>query len=151
MCIYGVKGLKNHVWVLDHKTKAGTQTQISSIWLAEWSSISVLWSWGQFTTITRFHCLFQHPYIETPVLSTANESWGLVIRPFYEAGTLRDYICKCKPKGHFLKKYAQPTKVTCVDVQMIQMIGRQILETLNLLHEKGLPYGKCITDSIKDS
>ncbi|XP_053377558.1 PX domain-containing protein kinase-like protein isoform X2 [Mercenaria mercenaria] len=83
----------------------------------------------------------KHPYIETPILSTSNESGGLVIRPFNERGTLRDYICKCKPKGQFLKKYANPLKLTSLDEQMIKVISKQILETLSLLHEKGLPYG----------
>ncbi|WAR26148.1 PXK-like protein [Mya arenaria] len=82
-----------------------------------------------------------HPNIVSPVLSTSNESGGLVIRPYGEKGTLKDIICKCKPKGNFLKKYATaPAKITRMDVPAIKQFGRQILETLNLLHEKGLPY-----------
>jgi serine/threonine protein kinase len=91
-----------------------------------------------------FNHLFQHPYIDSPVLSTSNESGGLVIRPFSERGTIRDYICKCKPKGQFLKKYANPLKITSLDENMIKIVSKQILETLSLLHEKGLPYGKNI-------
>lgn len=83
----------------------------------------------------------QHPNIPTSILSTANESGGIVIRPCYEKGTLRDLICKCKPRGHYLKKYASPSKTVALDLQSIKLFGRQILETLNLLHEKGLPYG----------
>ncbi|KAL4226568.1 hypothetical protein ACF0H5_014553 [Mactra antiquata] len=82
----------------------------------------------------------KHPYIDTPILATSNESGGLVIRPFHEKGSLKDLINKCKPKGHFLKKYANTLKTLCLDLQMIKVIGRQILETLNLFHEKGLPY-----------
>lgn len=65
-----------------------------------------------------------------------------MIRPCYEKGSLRDLICKSKPRGHYLKKYASPSKTVALDLQSIKLFGRQILETLNLLHEKGLPYGK---------
>ena len=84
----------------------------------------------------------QHPNIPASVLSSANESGGIVIRPCYEKGTLRDLICKCKPRGHYLKKYASPGKTQALDLPPIKLFGKQILETLNLLHEKGLPYGK---------
>ena len=85
---------------------------------------------------------FQHPNIVTPVLALTNENGGLVIRPFVEKGTLKDFICKCKPKGHFMKKYSMPAKRACVEIKVVKLLGRQILETLNFLHEKGLPYGK---------
>lgn len=90
----------------------------------------------------------KHPSVETPVLATSNESGGLVIRHFNEKGTLKDFICKCKPKGHFLKKYAAPIKVTSLDLQMIKVIGKQILEALCLFHEKGLPYGHLHTGNV---
>ncbi|XP_060602959.1 PX domain-containing protein kinase-like protein isoform X2 [Ruditapes philippinarum] len=90
----------------------------------------------------------KHPYIDSPVLSTSNESGGLVIRPFSERGTIRDYICKCKPKGQFLKKYANPLKITSLDENMIKIVSKQVLETLSLLHEKGLPYGHLHTGNI---
>lgn len=42
-----------------------------------------------------------------------------------------------------MKKYAlPPTKIARLDLKAIKLFGRQILETLNLLHEKGLPHGK---------
>ena len=85
---------------------------------------------------------FQHPNIPASILSTANESGGIVIRPSYEKGTLRDLICKCRPQGHYLRKYASPSKTSALDFQSIKLFGKQILETLNLLHEKGLPYGR---------
>ncbi|KAL3852603.1 hypothetical protein ACJMK2_016222 [Sinanodonta woodiana] len=82
----------------------------------------------------------QHPNIQTLLLSTANENGGLVIRPFFEKGTLRDLICKCKPKIPYLKKYGNSKLRTDFDVTVIKTVGRQILETLNCLHDKGLPY-----------
>ena len=96
----------------------------------------------ELTALMRVLEKVQHPNIPTAILSTANESGGLVIRPCYEKGTLRDLICKCKPRGHYLKKYASPGKTQALDLPSIKLFGKQILETLNLLHEKGLPYGK---------
>ena len=96
-------------------------------------------------------CIFvlQHPNIFPTEFATANETGGLVIRAFHETGSLRDVICKCKPKGHYLRKYGNPKVVTALDMEKIQSFGRQILETLKFLHDKGFPYGKmlvlCVT------
>lgn len=82
----------------------------------------------------------------SPLMSVTNENGGLVIRPYVEKGSLQDIICKCKPKGHYMKKYAlPPSKVARMDLTAIKLFGRQILEILNLLHEKGLPYGKFVS------
>ena len=44
-----------------------------------------------------------------------------------------------------MKKYAQPPpKLARLDLPAIKLFGRQLLEILNLLHEKGLPYGKLV-------
>ncbi|XP_052278668.1 PX domain-containing protein kinase-like protein isoform X2 [Dreissena polymorpha] len=94
-------------------------------------------------------CDIKHPHIMSPSLSMSNESGGLVIRPFGEKGTLKDIICKSKPKNHFLKKYATaPVKITRMDLNAVRTFGRQILETLRLLHEKGLPYGNLHTGNL---
>lgn len=74
--------------------------------------------------------------------STTTESGGLTIRAFLEKGSLRDTICKCKPKNHFLKKYANPKSYSTLDLNAVKIVGKQILEALKFLHEKGLPYGK---------
>ncbi|CAI9714841.1 domain-containing kinase isoform X1 [Octopus vulgaris] len=84
----------------------------------------------------------QHPFIAPMEFAVANENGGMVIRSFYEHGTLRDYICKCKPKqAHFLKKYARPKTYCVLETREIQRYGRQILEVLKFLYDKGLPYG----------
>ncbi|XP_070193704.1 PX domain-containing protein kinase-like protein isoform X2 [Littorina saxatilis] len=83
----------------------------------------------------------KHPNIFPTEFATANETGGLVIRPFHEAGSLRDMICRCKPKGHYLKKYCNPKMLNPLDMAQIQSFGRQILETLKFLHDKGFPYG----------
>uniref|UniRef100_A0A8C1Y3L3 PX domain-containing protein kinase-like protein n=1 Tax=Cyprinus carpio TaxID=7962 RepID=A0A8C1Y3L3_CYPCA len=63
------------------------------------------------------------------------------IRVFSEKGTLRDHICKVKPKEPFLKKYCNPKKIQGLEQQQIRTYGRQILEALKFLHDKGFPYG----------
>ncbi|XP_048344250.1 PX domain-containing protein kinase-like protein isoform X2 [Sphaerodactylus townsendi] len=82
-----------------------------------------------------------HPYIYRVTFATASESSALVIRPFNEKGTLKDLIYKAKPKDPFLKKYCNPKKIQGLELQQIKTFGRQILEALKFLHEKGFPYG----------
>jgi PX domain-containing protein kinase-like protein len=84
----------------------------------------------------------QHPNICPVIFSTTTESGGLTIRAFLEKGSLRDTICKCKPKTHYLKKYANPKAFSTLDLNAVKIVGKQILEALKFLHEKGLPYGK---------
>lgn len=83
----------------------------------------------------------KHPNIFPIEFATSNETGGLVIRPLHESGSLRDMICRCKFKGHYLRKYANPKQVTTLDMERIQSFGRQILETLKYLQDKGFPYG----------
>ena len=73
--------------------------------------------------------------------ATANESGGLLIQNFCEKGTLRDLICKCKPKAHYLKKYGNPKSYSSLETMAIKTFGKQILLTLKFLQEKCIPYG----------
>ncbi|NXS19380.1 PXK protein, partial [Mystacornis crossleyi] len=98
-----------------------------------------------------------HPYIYKITFATANESSSLVIRPFSEKGTLKDLIYKVMSSPYpqlkwqnicwndhtypFLKKYCNPKKIQGLELQQIKTYGRQILEVLKFLHEKGFPYG----------
>ncbi|XP_074140355.1 PX domain-containing protein kinase-like protein isoform X2 [Sminthopsis crassicaudata] len=82
-----------------------------------------------------------HPHIYRVSFATASESSALVIRAFNEKGTLKDLIYKAKPKDPFLKKYCNPKKTQGLELQQIKAFGRQILEALKFLHEKGFPYG----------
>lgn len=84
----------------------------------------------------------QHPYIFPTAFATANENGCIVIRDFVERGSLRDMICKCKPKGTYLHKYSNPKAVMQLDFDTIKTFGRQILEALKFLQEKGFPYGE---------
>uniref|UniRef100_A0A672L411 PX domain-containing protein kinase-like protein n=1 Tax=Sinocyclocheilus grahami TaxID=75366 RepID=A0A672L411_SINGR len=82
-----------------------------------------------------------HSNIAPVSFATTSESSALVIRVFSEKGTLRDHICKVKPKEPFLKKYCNPKKIQGLEQQQIRTYGRQILEALKFLHDKGFPYG----------
>ncbi|CAE1331348.1 PXK [Acanthosepion pharaonis] len=66
----------------------------------------------------------QHPFIAPIEFSIANENGGMVIRKFYEE--------VCSP----------------LKLQEIQRYGRQILEVLKFLYDKGLPYGQLHTGNI---
>ncbi|XP_059167032.1 PX domain-containing protein kinase-like protein isoform X2 [Physella acuta] len=83
----------------------------------------------------------KHPYIFPTLSSIANENGCMVIRDFLESGSLRDVVCKCKPKGSYLKKYSNPKSVVRLDFGTIKIYGKQILEALKFLQEKGFPYG----------
>ncbi|XP_051776973.1 PX domain-containing protein kinase-like protein isoform X3 [Erpetoichthys calabaricus] len=82
-----------------------------------------------------------HPYIYPVTFATAGESSALVIRKFSEKGTIRDHICKAKPKDTFLKKYCMPKKIQGLELQKIKLFSRQILEVVKFLQDKGFPYG----------
>uniref|UniRef100_A0A8C9ZRA8 PX domain containing serine/threonine kinase n=1 Tax=Sander lucioperca TaxID=283035 RepID=A0A8C9ZRA8_SANLU len=81
------------------------------------------------------------PYLCPLLFSSTSESSALLIRPFTEKGSLRDHICKVKPRESYLKKYCNPKKSQGLELQHIKLYGRQILEGLKLLHDGGLFYG----------
>ncbi|XP_030827988.1 PX domain-containing protein kinase-like protein isoform X2 [Strongylocentrotus purpuratus] len=83
----------------------------------------------------------QHPFIYPVTYVSASDSGGLAIRTFHGTGTLKDFICKAKPKAHYMKKYCLPKSYTAFNIMNIKSYGRMILEALKFLHEKGLPYG----------
>ncbi|XP_012938998.1 PX domain-containing protein kinase-like protein isoform X2 [Aplysia californica] len=95
----------------------------------------------ELTAIMKVLPMIKHPYIYPCHFTAANENGGMVIRDYYEPGTLRDYLCKCKPKGNYMTKYGNPKKRMPLDIGAVKTFGRQILEALKFLHDKGFPYG----------
>uniref|UniRef100_A0A4W6BRU5 PX domain-containing protein kinase-like protein n=1 Tax=Lates calcarifer TaxID=8187 RepID=A0A4W6BRU5_LATCA len=81
------------------------------------------------------------PYLCPLLFSSTSESSALLIRPFSERGSLRDHICKVKPRESYLKKYCNPKKSQGLELSQIKLYGRQILEGLKLLHDGGMFYG----------
>ena len=52
------------------------------------------------------------------------------------------FALQTKPKNHYLKKYFKPKSYCLCGLDTAKLFGRQILEALKFLHEKGIPYGK---------
>ncbi|ESO84344.1 hypothetical protein LOTGIDRAFT_207280 [Lottia gigantea] len=118
--------------------------------ILSWSDFGLYQYIGEreLTAIMTLLSSIQHPHILTPVFSTSNENGGLVISSYCEKGTLRDYLCKCKPKGHYIKKYSNPKLCSPLDMRAIKLYGKQILETLKFLQEKHIPHGHLHTGNI---
>lgn len=89
-----------------------------------------------------YFCFLQHPYIYPIELCLCTDVGGLVIRTSHKNGSLRDLICGAKPRQSFLKKYGNPKGHKPLETTQITLYGRQILEALKFLHDKGFPYGK---------
>ncbi|XP_013870781.1 PX domain-containing protein kinase-like protein [Austrofundulus limnaeus] len=81
------------------------------------------------------------PYLCPLVFSSTSESSALLIRSFSESGSLRDHLCKVKPRENYLKKYSNPKKSQGLELERIKLYGRQILEGLKLLHDGGVFFG----------
>ncbi|XP_008303400.1 PX domain-containing protein kinase-like protein isoform X3 [Stegastes partitus] len=81
------------------------------------------------------------PYLCPLLFSSTSESSALLIRPFSERGSLRDHICKVKPRESYLKKYCNPKKSQGLELPHVKLYGRQILEGLKLLHDGGVVFG----------
>ncbi|KAG5860742.1 hypothetical protein JTB14_010739 [Gonioctena quinquepunctata] len=90
----------------------------------------------------------QHPYIHSMELCICTELGGLVARLGHKNGTLRDILCGAKPRQSFLKKYGNPKGHKGLTIEQISLYGRQILEALKFLHDKGFPYGHLHTGNI---
>ncbi|KAL3285767.1 hypothetical protein HHI36_000292 [Cryptolaemus montrouzieri] len=97
-----------------------------------------------------FKCLaqIQHPYINPIEMALCTDVGGLVVRLSQKEGSLRDILCNSKPKQSFLKKYGNPKGHKPLEVKLIALYGRQILEALKFLHDKGIPYGHLHTGNV---
>uniref|UniRef100_A0A8C6MEU2 PX domain containing serine/threonine kinase like n=1 Tax=Nothobranchius furzeri TaxID=105023 RepID=A0A8C6MEU2_NOTFU len=100
-----------------------------------------LLSWVNDYTSFVISLLFQSPYFCPLLFFSTSESSALLIRPFNENGSLRDQICKVKPKETYLKKYSCPRKSRGLELAQIKLYGRQILEGLKLLHDSSIFFG----------
>ncbi|CAB0041939.1 unnamed protein product [Trichogramma brassicae] len=90
----------------------------------------------------------KHHYIEPIIHLHVTENGALSIRNFYPDGTLRDILCNTKPKQAFIKKYGNPKQSKSLTTSEISTYAYQVLEALQFLHEKGLPYGHLHTGNI---
>jgi len=85
---------------------------------------------------------FQHPYIQGIEFINCNGAGGFAVRELHSAGSLRDLLCTAKPKQQFTKKYGNPRQYRTLSESDTACFGRQILEVLRFLSEKGLHFGK---------
>ncbi|KAJ8975205.1 hypothetical protein NQ317_000203 [Molorchus minor] len=83
----------------------------------------------------------QHPFIHSIELCLSTDIGALVVRTLNKNGTLRDLLCGAKPRQSFLKKYGNPKGHKALTIDNVSHYGRQILEALKFIHDKGLPYG----------
>lgn len=83
----------------------------------------------------------QHPYIY-PVLdinfrNVGNKSYIFTTLPFNDKGSLKDFIYKSQWQEDWGLKYSQ--RSCGLPLAQIQRLGRQILEALSFLRERGFP------------
>ncbi|XP_055643448.1 uncharacterized protein LOC129779778 isoform X3 [Toxorhynchites rutilus septentrionalis] len=82
----------------------------------------------------------QHPYIY-PVLDlgffpTESNHYACLVMPFNQRGSLKDLIYKSQWNEPWGRKYTR--KSTCLPLSQVQRLGRQILEALLFLRERGI-------------
>ncbi|XP_035793161.1 uncharacterized protein LOC118467138 isoform X2 [Anopheles albimanus] len=83
----------------------------------------------------------QHPYIY-PVLDLGffpsdSHQYTSLVMPFNPRGSLKDLIYKSQWNEPWSRKYAR--KSACLPISQVQRLGRQILEALLFLRERGIP------------
>ena len=83
----------------------------------------------------------QHPFILSPIKADFNDTGFMIVRRFIAAGSLKDTIYEKTPKGTALSKYSVKTRVRKLSLNQIKQYGRQILEALSFLAEKGFVMG----------
>ncbi|XP_055684858.1 slowpoke-binding protein isoform X2 [Lutzomyia longipalpis] len=81
----------------------------------------------------------QHPYIY-PVLDLGfvnfeSRNYACLVTPFNPRGSLKDLIYKSQWNEAWCRKYTR--KSTCLPISQVQRLGRQILEALLFLRERG--------------
>ncbi|EDO48255.1 predicted protein [Nematostella vectensis] len=101
-----------------------------------------------FEAVLKLLTTIQHPYIYPTGFTSCSAQGAIIVRNFIPNGTLRDIICKAKPKTAQLKKYGSPKSRVVMPINQIQIFGKQILEALKFLHDKGFPYGHLHTGNI---
>lgn len=85
----------------------------------------------------------RHPFILSPILADFDpKNFGvMVVREFISSGSLKDAIYEKPPRGTALGKYSQPAGTKKLSVDNIKQYGRQVLEALNFLSERGFVMG----------
>ncbi|XP_059617970.1 slowpoke-binding protein isoform X2 [Phlebotomus argentipes] len=81
----------------------------------------------------------QHPYIypvlDLGFLNFESRNYACLVMPFNPRGSLKDLIYKSQWNEAWCRKYTR--KSTCLPISQVQRLGRQILEALLFLRERG--------------
>ncbi|XP_039285388.1 slowpoke-binding protein isoform X2 [Nilaparvata lugens] len=96
------------------------------------------------TTILDLFLALQHPYIY-PILdlefqeasTTSSDTYIILVLPFNNKGSLKDLIYQSSWQDDWCEKYSQRTEG--LPTSQVQRLGRQILEALLFLKERGFP------------
>ncbi|XP_069688426.1 slowpoke-binding protein isoform X3 [Periplaneta americana] len=92
-------------------------------------------------TILELFLALQHPYIY-PVLDldfrdVSGQTYVILVLPFNNKGSLKDLIYKSRWQDDWSQKYGQ--RSTGLPISQVQRLGRQILEALLFLKDRGFP------------
>lgn len=87
----------------------------------------------------------QHPFILSPTSVDFDDTGLLMVREFVPQGSLKDAIYGMTPKATALLKYGQTATIRRLSVSNIRLYGRQVLEALHFLSERGFVMGKCLS------
>ncbi|XP_063685673.1 PX domain-containing protein kinase-like protein isoform X2 [Bolinopsis microptera] len=117
------------------------ETEVVGKQILSWTEIGPYYSFSgkEMSSLTKLLTTVQHPYITPVTMAAFNQSGVHVSRPFHTAGSLRDILCAAKPKSPFFKKYMGQR--TILPENEIAVAGRNLLEALVFLQDRGLPYG----------
>ncbi|XP_021933496.1 slowpoke-binding protein isoform X2 [Zootermopsis nevadensis] len=93
------------------------------------------------STILELFLALQHPYIY-PVLDldfrdVSGQTYVILVLPFNNRGSLKDLIYKSRWQDDWSQKYGQ--RSAGLPVSQVQRLGRQILEALVFLKNRGFP------------
>jgi PX domain-containing protein kinase-like protein len=91
------------------------------------------------STALRLLPTIQHPYIAPTIYASYNGTGAVIVRPLFSEGSLRDIIYKVKPTVIFMKKYSS-CKTKGLSLMEIRHFGRQILEAVKFLKDRGMLY-----------
>ena len=85
----------------------------------------------------------QHPFILSPVYASFNGTGLMTVRQFFITGSLRDAIYGIAPQANLLQKYGSSSgrRVMGLTPAKIAKYGRQVLEAMRFLFEKGYILG----------
>ncbi|XP_046405497.1 slowpoke-binding protein isoform X3 [Ischnura elegans] len=92
-------------------------------------------------TLLELFLALQHPYIY-PILDvdfweSGGQSYALTVLPFNSKGSLKDLIYRSRWQDDWGHKYGQ--KSAGLPLSQVQRLGRQILEALLFLRDRGFP------------